>query len=255
MSSSSTLSPPSSGRPSFFRSLSSSSAHSLTSSISSRKDKPRLYLALYPRGGSSPTSAYASSMTCDSYHWTLLIGPQSAVREKAGTCHQIIHPTHSSSASTACSTSFYEETDLSQQSQAQSRTLLARITLAKVVDESRLQNLLRSLAPSTLPSPDPSNSSDGEYDTDDSHQSSNCLTWVKTVYKLLTADSAKCLKSYVGPADWPEIEECTRNYIKKKRMQGRFGNNSSPGIAAAHRHWDDNEIATWNFWENRETTA
>lgn len=188
-------------------------------------------------------------MTCDSYHWTLLVGPQSASRDEPGTCFQIVHDAPVSASNTPYSNSFYEETALTQQSQAQSQALLVRITLAKVVDEKRLRNLLRSLPPSSPSASSHCNQSDSGYDTDDVHVTSNCLTWVKTAYKLLTNDN-KCLRGYVGPDDWPEVEEVVRLYARKKRRQGRY----SEGVPGEFRTWKDNEIPTWNFWENRETT-
>lgn len=248
--SSSLLSPPQPTRPSFFRSISSSSSKSLTQTVTPRRDKPRLYLALYDRGGSNISSSYASSVTCDSYHWTILVGPQAADRTNPGTCYQIVHTNSSTGSNAIQSSSLYDETDLSQQSTAQSQALLARITIAKVLDENRLRSLLRSISlPSELPSKQ-CGQSDSGYDTDDFHVQSTCLAWVKEAYKVLTAD-VKCLRGYIEPEDWAEVEEVTRLYARKKRRQGRFGGQR---IADAWRHWNPDEIATWNFWENREST-
>jgi len=196
-------------RPSFLRSISSSSV----SSIITAKDKPRLYIALYPRGG----SLFQHTANCDSFHWSIIIGPQTAARSDPGTRYHIQHG-HGDHQY------FYEEQDFGEST---AQTLLVRVTVAKVVDEARVRAVLRDV---------PFKQGD---------EAENCLTWVKKAYVRLIEDG-KCVKGYVYEDDWADIERCARRYGKKKREMRRFQDSGGP--------WDMAMVPTWNFWENRETT-
>lgn len=230
-------------RPSFFRSLSSSSTTATLSSLSLSRDKPRLYLALYAKGGSTSGSNYNANVTCDSYHWAFIVGPRTAARTDPGTCYQLLH-LHNGSC--------YDEMDLANQSPSQSQTLLVRITIAKVVDENKLRTILRNLPMHTPNSASGSESVSSLSSESDYGATSTCLTWLRLAYKHIMSDPSKPLKGYVGADDWAAIEARARKYVKTKRTQGRFGGNQ---VDPEYRHWHENEVATWNFWENRETTA
>jgi len=193
----------------FFRSLSSTT----------QKDKPRLYIALYPRGGTS----FQTNVNCDSYHWSIIVGPQTAWRKDPGTRYHVAHVDHGDRRHDQHW--FYEEQDMASSATAQ--RVLVRVAVAKVIDEPRLQSLLRELPVAE----------------DDSAFS--CLTWVKNAYLKLMADS-KCLKSYLDEADWPAVERCAREYCKRKREQRRIQDQAAT--------WDAETVSTFNFWENRETT-
>ena len=241
---------PTQQRPPFFRSISSNSqlssrsskSLSITRTFSHQKDKLRLYLALFPKGGSAGGGTHGSQLSCDSYHWALILGPKSPLRAEAGTAFHIVHST-SDFVNTPF---FYEETDLAQ-SPHQSRNLLARIAIAKVFDEQRVQALLRALAA------DIKTRKDSRASTDTSNvelASLSCLTWVKTAWETISTDSQRPLKSYFGPDDWEDIESRARKYVKRKRQQGRYNPNTEPGEVT----WNPAEVPTWNYWENRETT-
>ncbi|KAK5943925.1 hypothetical protein PMZ80_003206 [Knufia obscura] len=246
---SSLLTPPQQ-RPQFFRSVSSTSqlstgsskSLSITRTFSHQKDKLRLYLALFPKGGSAGGGTYGSQLSCDSYHWAIVLGPKSPLRTAAGTAYHIVHST-SDFISTPF---FYEETDLSQ-SPHQARNLLARIALAKVLDEQRVQALLRALA-SEIKIRKASQAS-----TDSSNlelSGLSCLTWVKSAWETLSSDPQRSLKGYFGPDDWEDIESRVRKYVRRKRQQGRYTPSTEPGAVT----WNPAEVPTWNYWENRETT-
>jgi len=246
---SSLLTPPQQ-RPQFFRSVSSNSqlstksskSLSITRTFSHQKDKPRIYLALFPKGGSAGGGTYGSQLSCDSYHWALVLGPKSPLRTDAGTAFHIVHST-SDFVNTPF---FYEETDLAQ-SPHQSRNLLARIAIAKVFDEQRVHALLRALATEVK------TRKDSRASTDTSNvelASLSCLTWVRSAWETISTDSQRPLKSYFGPDDWEDIESRARKYVKRKRQQGRYNPNTDPGEVT----WNPAEVPTWNYWENRETT-
>jgi hypothetical protein len=210
--------PASRTRPSVLRSLSSST-------LIPQKDKPRLYLALYPRGHT--TSTFTSSSHCDSFHWALLVGPRSSARSDPGTRYHVLHTDN------AVHPFLYEETEISTST---SHIPLVRITIAKVRSPDRLTALLRS-----LPIPLPENLE-------------TCLTWTRNAFTLLMSDKgdsaskSACLSTYLKPTDWDSVESRARKYLKKKRDVRRF-DADHPGP------WDSESVSTWNFWENRETTV
>ncbi|KIW93387.1 uncharacterized protein Z519_05992 [Cladophialophora bantiana CBS 173.52] len=213
---------PTSTKPQFLRSLSS------TSSLKPTKDKPRLYIVLYPRSASSTNSSFRSALSCDSYHWSIVVGPQTARRADKGIRYHVAHLNHDTHRH------FYEEQDIPSNPIAQSG--LVRVAVCKVTDEERLHSILRE-----LPIPG-----------DDS--AFNCLTWVRQAFCKLHEDG-KSVKSYLNADDWQAVETCARKYCKRKRDAGRFqeGNgplNNNGGNAA----WSAEKISTFNFWENRETT-
>ncbi|KIW22169.1 uncharacterized protein PV07_12488 [Cladophialophora immunda] len=214
---------PSSTKPQFLRSLPS------TSSLKPAKDKPRLYIVLYPRSASSTNSSFRNALSCDSYHWSIVVGPQTARRTDQGIRYHVAHLDHNTHRH------FYEEQDIPSNPIAQSG--LVRVAVCKVTDEERLHSILRD-----LPIP-----------ADDS--AFNCLTWVREAFCKLHEDG-KSVKSYLNADDWQGVETCARKYCKRKRDAGRFqeGNavlNNNGGEAA----WSVDKISTFNFWENRETTA
>lgn len=200
-----------SSRPQFIRSISSSTT----------RDKPRLYIALYPRGG---LSFFRNNFNCDSYHWSLIVGPQTALRTDPATRYHIAHVDDENTRKY-----FYEEQDIPSNAGAQ--TVLVRVTVAKVVDEARLRALLRDI---------PLREDDSAY---------TCHSWVREAFIKLLSDS-KSVKSYLKSDDWNAVEACARKYCKRKRDAGRFVENSE---GEANR-WNPQIISTFNFWENRETT-
>lgn len=236
-------------RPGFYRTISSSStvstrssrALALTRSFSFRKDKPRLYLALFPKGGPAGGS-YGSSFACDSYHWALVLGTKSPLRNEAGMAYHIVH----TNSGFTDQPFFYEESDLTEQSHL-NRNILARIALAKVVDEDHVIALIRASAAAMQTA-----SSDGRDSMDSSDHDCriSCLSWVKSAWETISGDVSKPLRTFFGPDEWDNIENRARKYIKRKRLQGRYHPNTGP----ADITWDAAEIPTWNYWENRETT-
>jgi len=205
----------------FFRSLSS------TSGAKPTKDKPRLYITLYPRGGSSTTSSFRNDFNCDSYHWSIIVAPQTASRKDPGTRYHVAHLNH------GLGKYFYEEQDIPSHPMAQ--TGLIRVAIAKVTDEDRLQSLLRDI------------------NVREEDSAFNCLAWVREAFvKLL--DDGKSVKSYLNSDDWNAVETCARTYCKRKRDAGRFHENTAANANEAHTAWRVDMISTFNFWENRETT-
>lgn len=175
-----------------------------------QKNKPRLYIALCSRVDTS----FRDEVDCDSYHWVLLVGPDSAARDEAGTRYHVRHDRGTLKT-------FYEEQDMDV---SLAQTIMVKITLAKVTSIAQLQKTLRGLP---MPEDDPT---------------WTCLSWVRLALQKLVTDR-KAVKTYVTGDDWADIEARTRRYVQEKREQRRALDLSSL----------PHSIPTWNFWENRET--
>ncbi|KAK6440403.1 hypothetical protein LTR95_003377 [Oleoguttula sp. CCFEE 5521] len=165
-------------RPSYRRALSSYTS----------KNKPRLYIAIYQRGGGVANTPTNSSF-CDSYHWALIVGPPTAgpglLRRES---------TH---------TFLYSSDDLVEAPAART-ALLCRISVAKVIDTAAVEATLRTLGPG-----------------DEADASTyTCFSWVQEAF--LKLHEAGCLKSYFDGSDWREVEKICRDYVREKRQQGRF---------------------------------
>jgi hypothetical protein len=209
---------PSTSRPSYLRSISSTT-------LNPQRNKPRLYLALYPRGHTSST--FSSNTNCSSYHFALLVGPQSSNRSDPGTRYHVSHTDDS------IHPFLYEETDITT---SESHIPLVRITIAKVRDPERLIAILRDVPP-----PRPS-----------ANREVSCLSWTQAAFEALVSDRGldgnPCLSSYLKVGDWEYVEERARTYVKRKRDARRW-DREHPGP------WDRGLVSTWNYWENRETTV
>lgn len=210
-------------RPSYLRALSSFA----------EKNKPRLYIALYPRGGN--VSSSTSSAFCDSYHWAIVIGPPTASRTDPGTRFHLAHSSTSSGSFTSSMrrdsthSFFLEENELADTPSAQ-KAILCRVTVAKIIDEDLVRKILKSVG-----------AREGE-----DKGGYTCFNWVQDAFVAL--HQSGCLKSYFDEADWREVEKHVREYGREKRQQGRF----SVGVEGP---WDANEVSTYNAWQFRETTA
>lgn len=196
-------------RPSFVRSLSSYAL----------RDKQRMYVALYPRD-----SGYSTGGCCDSFHWAIITAPQGGSRDDPSTRYHVAHAASRFARKSSVHAFAYEENDLSEAPNAAS--ILVRVTIAKVLDLELVSKVLRSITPP------------------DEEQGETCLTWLKQAFEALH-ETPGCLRSYLKPTDFREVEMCCREYCKLKRRQRRFA--EDPELSEL--------IPTWNFVEDRETTA
>ena len=116
----------------------------------------------------------------------------------------------------------YEEIPLANVKNTNS--LLARIVVAKVVDEARLIEILRST---------PVVQNDSKW---------RCRSWVADLLNRLEADGKA-----VGTAqlDWSEIEPLAREYVTKKKTEGRY--TRAKGMLLLK--------PTWNMFGGRETVS
>jgi uncharacterized protein DUF6914 len=90
-----------------------------------QKNKLRLYIALCSRGDTS----FRNEVDCDSYHWALLVGPDSGSREEAGTRYHVRHYRGTPKM-------FYEEQDMDL---SLAQMIHVKIAVAKVISIAQLQ--------------------------------------------------------------------------------------------------------------------
>ncbi|KAI2616132.1 hypothetical protein GGS26DRAFT_453945 [Hypomontagnella submonticulosa] len=149
-------------------------------------NKKRLYLALYPSGGTSGCEELK-------YHLAFLIGPKNEDREAVpGMRYHVKNPPGGNW--------LYVEDGLPD---VQSTIrLLIRVMIAKVANERRLVEIFRTT---------PVVQNDPGF---------NCRSWVIDALSRISNDPRA-----VGTAelDWEKIEERARTYAAEKTAAGRFG--------------------------------
>jgi hypothetical protein len=177
-----------------------STASRIMTSTTPRKNKPYLYIALYARGDASTSTTFHSSLNCDAHHWALIVGSRTCQRSDPGTRYHISHDPHSSTSPYA-----YEETNI--QSSAPASAILVRIAVAKVRDVRAVEAVVRNI-------PIPTTQQD----------SYTCLSFVRDAFSTLHSKENRttCLRTYLKPDEWIDVEGCARRYIKRKRELGRL---------------------------------
>ena len=146
------------------------------------------------------------------YHWGFLIGPKVESEDTVpGTRHHVKNPIGRGWV--------YEEAEL--QNVRNTTMLLARLVIAKVIDERRLVEIIRSVP---LVQNDPN---------------WRCRTWVADVLSRVAMDGGS-----VGTAElsWSRIERVAREYVGRKTAEGRYGRGTDP----------TKPKPTWNMLEGKE---
>jgi hypothetical protein len=145
------------------------------------------------------------------YHWGFLVGPK-AEKDMPGTQYHVKnHP---------ITGWVYEENTVTNVQSAV--TLLARVLVAKIEDEERLVEILRSVP---VVQGDPS---------------WRCRTWLANALTAINEDGKA-----VGTArlDWGVVEKVARVYVGKKTADGRYAD-----VERASK-----PKPTWDLLNNRET--
>ncbi|KAK3942109.1 hypothetical protein QBC46DRAFT_81541 [Diplogelasinospora grovesii] len=156
-----------------------------------KKDKQRLYVALYPSGviGSEEKR----------YHWGFLTGPK--LENQPMIPGMRYHVRNSANGQW-----IYEERPLVDV-QA-SGTLLGRFLIAKVEDEERLVQIFRE---------NPVVQGDDNW---------RCRHWVAEALRRINEDGTAVGTSVL---DWDKIQAWAREYIGKKTADGRYANGTPVG--------------------------
>lgn len=151
-------------------------------------------------------------MVCARYHWGFIIGPKNETQpEVPGMRYHVKNPPFQGWV--------YEEVPL--RNVKSTTSLLARITIAKVEDEGRLIDIIRT---TPVVQDDPN---------------WRCRTWVSETLAKISEDGRA-----VGSAvlDWTKIEILARDYVAKKADHGRYGLSADMS----------KDKPTWDMIEGRE---
>ncbi|KAH7259034.1 uncharacterized protein BKA55DRAFT_735874 [Fusarium redolens] len=148
-------------------------------------NKNRLYIALYPSGVVNNEERR--------YHWGFLIGPknESGTEVPGMRYHVKNHPMRGW---------IYEEIDLPNV--RSTNNLLARIIIAKVEDEKRLVEIIRST---------PVVQNDPNW---------RCRTWVADVLSRIAMGGGRAVGT--SELEWAKIESVARAYVASKTATGRY---------------------------------
>lgn len=149
------------------------------------------------------------------YHWGFLIGPKIENKDEVeGTRCHVKNPIGRGW--------IYEEAHLNNV--RNTTRLLGRITIAKITDENRLLQIIRS---TPIVQDDPN---------------WRCRTWVADVLARLAKDGRAVGTSELS---WAKIERVARDYVGKKAAEGRYGHGADLSKPKP----------TWSLLEGRETAS
>ncbi|KAK8131508.1 hypothetical protein PG984_007946 [Apiospora sp. TS-2023a] len=161
-------------------------------------NKPRLYVALFARGG-APTMPQFE----DKYHWSFIVGPKEELEGSTGSKFHVKNFVGSQNGVVG-SMWQYEETEVPM---TPVNGLLVRVLIAKVNDKERLQEIFRGVP------------------TRPGVAGWNCVGWVKEAVHALGSDSRALGSSAM---DWVTIRNVAMGYVEKKHSNERFGKNFDP---------------------------
>ncbi|KAK4148703.1 hypothetical protein C8A00DRAFT_47513 [Chaetomidium leptoderma] len=166
-------------------------------------NKKRLYVALYPSGVvNNEELMYLTSLILG-YHWGFLIGPKVEAQDQIPGVR-------------------YHEVPL--RNVRSTVNLLARILVAKIEDEARLVEILRST---------PIVQGDSE---------SSCITWLADALRRIREDGKAVGTSQL---DWARIEPLAREYVAEKKAGGRYGQGADMSLPKP----------TWDLLKDKEIVA
>ncbi|KAI1837129.1 hypothetical protein DTO006G1_5973 [Penicillium roqueforti] len=174
-------------------------------------NKDRLYVGLYARGGKSIMPDKE-----DTYHWGLIVGPKFEAEYGTGFRYHAKERMETSGSSQW----FFEER---QCRLAPTSMLLIRIMVGKVVDGSRLVEILRN-TPIRQGQPD-----------------WNCVFWVKEALEKLKLDPKALGTSVVK---WERVRSQAMDYCQQKKDQHRFDGQGN---------FDRSKAPTYDLMQQKET--
>ncbi|VBB78305.1 Putative protein of unknown function [Podospora comata] len=156
------------------------------------RNKPRLYVALYARGGAARMPGGE-----DGYHWALITGPKREADASRGKRYHAKEPRPG-------------VWEYSEQNTGTASTLmiLVRIRIAKVKNMVRLEQVLRSV-PIRVGQP-----------------GWNCVEWVREALSALAGDGKALGTSRI---DWQTVRVTAMRYVRQKAAEHRFDGRARPG--------------------------
>ncbi|KAL4881280.1 hypothetical protein BJY04DRAFT_62723 [Aspergillus karnatakaensis] len=170
-------------------------------------NKKRLYVALYPSGVTGNEER--------KYHWAFLVGPKvERENEASGTRYHV-----KNDPTMGWEYQAHEIPDVRI-----TTTLLARFLIAKIENEERLIDIIRSI---------PVIQNDPTW---------RCRTWLANVLAAIVQDGKAVGTSELN---WPKIEATARHYVAQKAAAGRY---QSAAELTGPR-------PTWDMLANKETMS
>ncbi|KAK4197067.1 hypothetical protein QBC40DRAFT_334422, partial [Triangularia verruculosa] len=156
------------------------------------RNKPRLYVALYARGGAARMAGGE-----DRYHWALITGPKQEADASRGKRYHAKEPRPGM-------------WEYSEQNTGTASTLmiLVRIRVAKIKSMARLEQVLRGV-PIRAGQP-----------------GWNCVEWVREALSALARDGKALGSSRI---DWQTVRNKAMQYVQQKAAQHRFDGRARPG--------------------------
>ncbi|RAK78847.1 uncharacterized protein BO72DRAFT_476338 [Aspergillus fijiensis CBS 313.89] len=149
-------------------------------------NKDRLYVALYARGGKARMPGKE-----DTYHWAVHTGPKSPTEQRLG----VRYHTKERLTVEGKSEFIFEESEVSPQ------MVLVRIAIAKILDQDRAVEILRSTA------------------IRQNATEWNCVSWVQEALGVLNVDS-RALGTRT--LDWVRVRDAAMEYCQRKKDQHRL---------------------------------
>jgi len=149
-------------------------------------NKPRLYVALYARGGEP-----------DTYHWALIAAPKKETDETKAKRYHVRQRMYTEDGR-SWNQWEYEELDITTLA---TRMILVRIMVAKILNWPKLEEVVRAV---------PIVQNDKSW---------TCRIWVRNAMASLAAEAGVLGRSVT---DWPTIESSAKQYARKKKDQHRF---------------------------------
>ena len=153
-------------------------------------NKPRLHVALYERGIPDPCGD-------PSYHWALIVGPKKET-EKTTPAGKRYHAINTKLPNDTAPWR-YEVVNLRR---PVTSLLLVRITIAKVVDQVRLERTLQDIPVAQRPG-------------------FTCRTWVSAAIAALAKDGGLGTSTTMN---WDTIQRRGFEYVAEKKAAGRWKN-------------------------------
>ena len=150
-------------------------------------NKPRLYVALYARGGVEQST----------YHWALLSGPKTETDTSQGKRYHIKQYQYNENDQLRTKWA-YEELNVPV---TPTRMILVRVLVAKIVDWNKMELILRGV---------PLIQNDASW---------TCRIWVKDALGYLVGDGHALGTSV---SDWSTVENAATRYVQVKKDQHRF---------------------------------
>ncbi|KAM7197509.1 hypothetical protein V8F20_006654 [Naviculisporaceae sp. PSN 640] len=204
----------------------------------SRRDKARLYVALYARGGPG-------------YHWSFITGPKPETekpesegmrvhaiqRQRLITEHDSENTGGAASSAVPSTATTATVTNWAFEARkihmAPTAMILVRVVIAKIEDYDRLLEILASV---------PMRPEDDDF---------SCVSWMRDCLKVLEEDTTGALSAKSKILDFDVIKPAVLEYVERKKAQHRFDGKVNVDEQVAPM-WSPDRVATFDLLTGNE---